>query len=69
MNKKGFLLIDSLISVLIVCNLTLLCFSIYQSIIKDHKVYENYVENDNVFYKDLYMNLEYCEGCSLNESD
>lgn len=69
MIKKGFLLVDSLVSVLIVCSLSLLCFSIYKSITKQEEVYANYIEKDNSFYISLYSNLDYCEACTIHESD
>lgn len=69
MIKKGFLLVDALVSVFIVCSLSILCFSIYESITKQEEVYADYVLKDNHFYFDLYSNLDYCEACTIHESD
>ncbi|MDO4197737.1 MAG: hypothetical protein Q4D13_01945 [Erysipelotrichaceae bacterium] len=69
MNKKGFLLLDSLLCVFIGVNMCLLCFSIYRIINSDIDVNRRYNERENDFYYELFNSFEYCERCVINEPD
>lgn len=69
MNKKGFLLIDSLLTVFIVSSICLLCFSIYKLIGKYEEGYMNYQSISNDEYENIFNNLPICEVCIVDESD
>lgn len=69
MNKRGFLLVDSLINVFIVCCLSLLCFAIYKAYNSYTSGYENYQEEMSIFYEDTYNSLGVCEKCIIQEED
>ena len=67
--NKGFILIDSLLAVFIVCYICLLCFSIYKSITIYENSYLKYQErsNENIDY--IFSKYVYCKPCELDESD
>ena len=69
MNKKGFLLIDSLIVVFITSILCFMCYQIYLSITNYENGYQDYQNNTNEYYKELYNELPKCEACTINEFD
>ena len=67
MNKKGFLLIDSLFVILIVTVLATICFNVYKS--KEYYIegYQNYREEMNRTLSDIYNGLVICEKCIIQE--
>lgn len=67
MNNKGFLLLDSLVNVLVICVLCLLCFSIYKAIDNYDDGYKEYVEKSNEEYDYFYNSLGECEKCIIVE--
>lgn len=69
LNKKGFLLVDSIICVLIVTLIAELCFSTYKTIINDENTFDNYVHKQNNYYEYIFDNLDECEACHINEPD
>lgn len=69
MNKNGFLLVDSLITVAIVSIMSLLCIQIYKATINYEEGYRKYKEEINELYDELYYNLGECEKCIELEED
>lgn len=69
MNKKGYLLIDSLIVVFITSILCFMCYQIYLSISNYETGYQEYQKNSNDYYRELYNNLSNCEACIIDEFD
>ena len=69
MNKKGFILSDALVNVLIVSLLCALCFSIFRLIDKNEEVYNCYLETSNEKYDTLFGSLEICEICVVEETE
>lgn len=67
--SRGFLLIDSLLSVFIVASICMLCFSIYQVIDKYSQGYEQYQVTSNEAYERILNSLPGCEACQVNEPD
>ena len=67
--NKGFILLDSLLSVFIVSYICILCFSIYKSIIIYEDSYLLYQEKSNIHLDYIFSNYIYCEPCILDESD
>lgn len=67
MNKKGFLLIDSLVSVVIVVSICLLCASTYQNINNYYDGYDLYKEKIKEEYENVYSLLGECEKCIIEE--
>lgn len=67
--SKGFLLIDSLLSVFIVVSICMLCFSIYQIINKYSYGYEQYRMTSNETYEHILNSLPGCEACQADEPD
>lgn len=67
MNKNGFLLLDSLVSVVIVSSLCFLCASTYQNVINYYEGYNSYQEKIKEEYEDIYSILGECEKCIIEE--
>ena len=68
-NKKGFLLIDSLITVFITSLVCALCYSSWQSIINYKQGYINYQNRSNNDLEYIYNDLWNCEACQIDEFD
>lgn len=68
-SKKGFLLIDSLISVFITSLLCILCYSSFKAILNYDEGYINFqkISNDNLI--DVYDSLYKCKVCQIDEPD
>ena len=68
-NKKGFILLDSLVTVLITCTICLLCYSIFRAI----EIYDagviNYRLQSNEEIENIYNHIPDCEACILDELD
>lgn len=69
MNKKGFLLVDAIINVLIVSIVSSLCLYMYIAINKADDGYVNYLENENDNYERIFNSLSECEACLIDEPD
>ena len=69
LNRKGFLLIDSLICVMITSLLCVSCYSIYKAIDNYENAYIEYQTRSNNDLEDIYNSLKECETCELDESD
>lgn len=69
LNKKGFLLIDSLITVFVTSLVCAACFSIFNLIDNYEKGYLEYQERSNENLEYIFNNMWECEGCIVNESD
>ena len=67
MNKKGFLLIDSLVSIVIVVSICFLCASTYQNVNNYHDGFDSYKEKIKQKYEDIYSSLGECEKCIIEE--
>ncbi|MBO4918954.1 MAG: hypothetical protein J5365_02235 [Erysipelotrichaceae bacterium] len=67
--SRGFLLIDSLLSVFIVVSICMLCFSIYKVIGRYSEGYELYQMTANGTYERIMNRLPDCEACQTDESD
>ena len=66
MNKKAFLLLDSLVIISIIINLTLLIASFYQ-LLNKHNEQNNYHEiNLNNKLETILNNTYSCEGCLID---
>lgn len=69
MNNKGFLLVDSLLTVFIITCMCLLCFSIYELILNYEEGYKKNNIATNEAYESIFNNLPICEECVIDESD
>lgn len=71
MNKsKGFLLIDSLITVFVMSILCTLCYSMYNAGINYEEGYRKYQEESNDRLEEIYVHMYDCQGCEIiDESD
>lgn len=67
MKNRGFLLIDSLITVVIVSAMSLLCISIFTSLDKYEEGYENYKNENSNQINEIYDELGVCEKCVFIE--
>ena len=67
MNKKGFLLIDSLVNIIIVSILCTLCLMSYQNVSSYYDGYDLYKEETNSRYEEIYSKLGVCEKCIIEE--
>lgn len=67
MKNKGFLLIDSLITVFIVSIMALLCLSIYKSVVNYKEGYRLYKEETSNRLTYIYDDLGECEKCIIQE--
>ncbi|MBR4462132.1 MAG: hypothetical protein IKS51_06110 [Erysipelotrichaceae bacterium] len=68
-SNKGFLLIDSLMSVFIVICMCVLCMTVYQVILRYDEGFDAYHEKTNDFLTQLFQSLPYCEACIVDEPD
>ena len=69
MNRKGFMLLDALINVLVTSVICILCLSIYQAIDNYDEGYKEYIEQSNERYDYLFQGLEECIKCQLNQEE
>ena len=69
MNRKGFLLVDSLICIFILLAFSSLVLSIYTIIDKNTDSYERYNQRMNDRLDNIYMHDVSCEGCILDDVD
>lgn len=69
LSKKGFLLIDSLISVFVTSLLCICCYAIYQSMVNYNDGYVEYQNKSNTRLEHIYTDLYNCEVCQIDESD
>lgn len=69
MNKKGVLLLDSLISLIVVSCLAILSLCIFTSINNYSDGYDNYQKRISEKYENIYANLAVCEKCQIEEED
>lgn len=69
LTKKGFLLLDSLITVFITSVVCVGCYSIYQSIVNYDEGYNQYQFKSNNKLVNIYNSLYECEPCIIDESD
>lgn len=67
MNKKAFLLIDSLICLIVVSCVSALCIYTYQVLDEYDENYKLYYEDINEEYSNIYLSLEECEKCQVEE--
>jgi len=67
--KKGFLLIDSLITVFVTSLVCITCYSIYRLIVNYQEGYINYQQRSNDELEYIFNNLYECEACVIDESD
>ena len=67
MNRKGFLLVDSLISVVITVCLSLLCACLFKAIDNFNEGYDLYQEEMANEYENIYEYLGECEKCQIEE--
>jgi len=68
MSRKGFVLLDTLICVIIIYETCNMVFMIYQSIDAYQKGYVNYQENSNSNLVYYFNSLYECEGCNIDGS-
>ena len=69
MNNKGFLLVDSLVSIFIVSNICLLCMSIFEVIDKYEEGYLEYIDKSNIRLETIMSQTFYCEGCYIDDNE
>lgn len=67
MNKKAFLLVDSLICLIITVCISSLCVYTYNQLDLYNDNYKLYYENINDEYSNIYHSLENCEKCKIEE--
>lgn len=66
-NRKGFLLLDSLISVFVTCLLCATCYMIYSLMSSYDDGYINYQSRSNNNLESIFNNLSKCEECEIDE--
>lgn len=64
---RGFILLDSLMTVFIVSCICILCFSVYKSIENYIEGYRMYQNMSNQRYEDIYLSFNDCEVCVIDE--
>lgn len=69
MNKKAFLLTDSLVCLLITVCLSCLCVYTFLQLDNYHESYKYYYEDINEEYKGIYQGIPECEKCQIEEKD
>ena len=69
MNKKAFLLIDSLVCLLITICISSLCVYTFLQIDKYNEGYKLYYEEIKDEYANIYHSIPECEKCEIEEVD
>lgn len=69
LNKKGFLLIDSLVTVFVTSLVCVTCYSIFHSIERYEEGYTQYQTRSNINLEYTLKNMWQCQECELDESD
>ena len=67
MNKKAFLLTDSLITISILIAMSTLILSLFSIINNQDLVYKNYIEKTNDELENIYSLNDICEVCMIDE--
>ena len=68
-NRKGFLLVDALITVFVTSLVCIMCYAIYRSMLNYENGYDEYQIKINDDLLDIYQNVYECEACIIDESD
>lgn len=68
-SKKGFLLVDAMISVFITSVVCSLCYLTYNAIANYDEGYFRYQEKSNYSLEKIFNNTYECEACILDESN
>ena len=69
MNKKGFLLVDSLISVLIVSSTAIMSFGVFRNVKNYYEGYDNYQKEVAENYESIFSELTKCEKCVIEAEE
>lgn len=69
LNKKGFILLDSLICVLITSLLCVTCYSLFLSANNYDDGYIEYIDKSNSNIEQIFNEINECEACTVHESD
>ena len=67
MNKKAFLLVDSLVCLIITVCISALCVFTFNQVDSYHDSYKLYYEDINDSYSNIYHGLSECEKCVIEE--
>ena len=67
MKNKGFLLVDSLISILVVSSIAIVCVSVYSSLVNYENGYLLYKDETNSRLEAIYSEMGECEKCVIEE--
>lgn len=68
-SRKGFLLVDALITVFVTSLVCIMCYAIYESMLNYEDGYNEYQTKINDDLLDIYQNTYECEACIIDESD
>lgn len=68
MNKKAFLLVDSLVCLIVVTSLAFLCFATFNQISKHEEVNEYYYEETTSKYETIFKSMSECIKCEIEEN-
>ena len=68
-NRRGFLLADSLITILVVCLSCILCFSTYEMMKHHESGYEEYLQRSNREIESILLEIGQCEGCAIENDE
>lgn len=69
MNNKGFVMVDSLLSVIIVSVVALLSLLASKSLVNYKEGYINYKTRVNERYMEIYSGMKECEVCQIIQED
>lgn len=69
MNNKGFILLDALISVFIVCAISTITINLFVNYKNYKDGYLYYLDDVNDLYEDIFEDLGECERCILQEEE
>lgn len=67
MNKRGFILLDALVGVFIVCILSSITINVFFSYKNYKEGYANYKEDINERYEDIFRIQKGCERCLIED--
>lgn len=67
MNKKGFLLVDALINIIIVSSVALLSIAIFKQLDNYYIAFEEYINSSNEQYDYLFLRNSECDACQVTD--
>lgn len=67
MNKKGFLLVDALVNIIIISSVALICIAMFKQFANYYDGFDEYISNSNEQYDYLFLKNSECDACQIKD--